>query len=405
MLLLATMAIIISALEALRFITPSLCGFTIPSYCIAEAVLFTLLLAVVITPDLRFKRILAILCVEMAFSNMVNKPAVFFESYPRLGFFVLMIAFLSPLIGNQQLKTARHVAWKALIVGLLVLLYVSFILYIGYLIEIAPSSLYSFRGLAGHGNMMGVICAFSLILSFWQLCSSNKITWRLIFWALTLLIALLMLISTGSRSSNLGTVVAIIVISCLTINRQTVYKIGGIMAGMVLIVVAEVSFGGAKAIIHKNEIARNNNSLTYSRDNLWADRLEEFKESPILGIGFAAATHSTPYVYTNDNNSYVESAIDNPITDNVEPGSSWLSLLSNTGLCGALLFLWFMFELSKKLWRSYKIKIVESIFYIGLLAFLIVQGCFEGWLLYGGSLTFFIFWLLTSRIDNLKPVS
>lgn len=74
-----------------------------------------------------------------------------------------------------------------------------------------------------------------------------------------------------------------------------------------------------------------------SRETLWRDRIAEFKENPMLGSGFASI-----------NKEVIKAKDKINANGGIEPGSSWLFILSSVGLLGMLAFSTvFLFRLQK----------------------------------------------------------
>jgi O-antigen ligase len=126
-----------------------------------------------------------------------------------------------------------------------------------------------------------------------------------------------------------------------------------------------------------------------TRQELWKARVKEFKEHPVVGIGIGMAEE--------------EGAVwDEEGKINVEPGSSYLALLSMTGVLGglgfAILLGWAAF-----LWqRSFRVLPPgQASLFAGIGAFLGVHAIGEGWLLAVGSPLCFIFWLWLGRLVDL----
>ena len=112
-----------------------------------------------------------------------------------------------------------------------------------------------------------------------------------------------------------------------------------------------------------------------SRSVLWHQRLQEFYSSPIWGIGFATI-HRWGRV----------------ITGTVETGSGWLTVLSQTGIVGAMFFFLFFKRIKKNL------KIIKTsndlILFAGIFVFLISMSFFEGFIYTIGYVPCFMFWLI-----------
>lgn len=390
--ILCGLSAVITIIALLRFQFPNIGISLDPSLLIAGLAILALALTVAIDPKVKINIFLALLCVEMLCSNIVNRPPEYFESYQRLGYFVLMLMFLSPLLSNKVIEFARRWSWAIYTWGMVVLLYGSFLIYcIG---KANGEIFWSFKGLVNHGNLLGVVCAFSLILAVCRLLRCAVKSWWLIFWIATATISLPLLIATASRACIFGSIISVIAILLIAGVKGERRRSSIIFVGFMIAELFCVSFGERRGIEYKNNASKEHNSITYSRDELWNARYQEFKESPILGVGVAVSTHYSP--------TFDEVDESGNITDNTEPGSAWLSLLANCGLLGAVIFGCFVWQYIRRLWFGMKQRLPETILYIGLSIFLLIQGNFEGWLLYGGSLTFFMFWLMSSKVFELK---
>lgn len=389
-LMITTLGIVV--LTTMRYFLSYFGVFTPPSSWIADTVMIAIFLTMGISPELKINVLLAALCFEMIFSTVTNNPAPQFASFPRLGFFILMIAFLSPLTSNAPLEQMRCVAWKGLIGGLLILLYASF----GVFLYDELRGFYTFNmfsGVLGHANLLGMVCGVTLLLSLSRLINNKNFVKSDIFDILTLLVSSWLIIITSSRGSILAAVLGAISLFIIAVHRKIWGKIIAIFI-MLFSVYSIAEFTNANSgTEYKNEIAIRHNSVTYSRDALWNARFLEFKDAPVIGLGFGVNNNLRP-----DNTKIAK--INYQLSD-TEPGSSWLSILSNCGLIGLLLFGTFIFSIGKILINAFKKQIPFAVTYSALFVFLLIHGCFEGWVLYAGSLTFFIFWLLTSRIKQL----
>lgn len=86
-----------------------------------------------------------------------------------------------------------------------------------------------------------------------------------------------------------------------------------------------------------------------------------------------------------------------------EPGSSWLSVLSNTGIVGFMLLVCWNAELLRVVRRRRKNGDINAVKYGALMLFFIVDGFFEGWVL---CRFVYIFPLLASLVaDNGLPMA
>ena len=204
-------------------------------------------------------------------------------------------------------------------------------------------------------------------------------------YGLMVVIGILMCAVGGSRISFLG--LAISLLALLTIRRKSLAGIlkkrtaATVLTCGVLAIIALMPLA-SNVIRHKNAIGERHGTILYSRQELWNDRIEEFKTSPLTGIGYANELSS-------------DSESEDSLRE-IEPGSSWLSLLSYGGITGASSFLWFLLLLGKRLIHSRNNHRFPLLF--SLLLFLLVNASTEGWLMFAGSIMFPVFWLTVSAI-------
>ena len=120
-----------------------------------------------------------------------------------------------------------------------------------------------------------------------------------------------------------------------------------------------------------------------SRTALWNARVEEFRSSPIWGIGFG-----------------VTGIGDEAKSGRAETGSGWLTVLSQTGIIGLILALLIVkcAMLPLRLLR----KNHRMALYSALLVFLCLHTMFEAYLFQSGWYLCFVFWLIVSVLDDYK---
>jgi O-antigen ligase len=130
---------------------------------------------------------------------------------------------------------------------------------------------------------------------------------------------------------------------------------------------------GENASFMINKFGASQDTMIYSRFTKWENRLLEFESSPFFGIGFSSVN-----LAAEQNNG--------DLTGLIEPGSSWLALLSMTGIFGFLSFLYLI--------GSLKSGLVESPYANYLLSyglFFMIHFIAEGYIFASGNLLFFCF--------------
>ena len=123
-------------------------------------------------------------------------------------------------------------------------------------------------------------------------------------------------------------------------------------------------------------------SMMYSRERKINARIAEFKSSPIVGIGFATVDPALDVV--NWEKGYVE------------PGTSWLAVLSMTGLLGFSAFLMICFLTFKKVISQ------EDMFFEcalgGMYVYYLIHLVAEGYIMAPRSFLNMLFWLVVGAI-------
>ena len=120
-----------------------------------------------------------------------------------------------------------------------------------------------------------------------------------------------------------------------------------------------------------------------SRDVVWADRMAEFKSSPIIGVGFGA--HGVG---------------DNKEVGRVETGGGWISILSQTGILGLVLAISIIFKAFtpiRKIRQDNSMIVIYAAYF-----FFIVHSIVEGYMFQGGWYLCLIFWMVISLLIENK---
>lgn len=367
----------------------------IGSALILTCSVLTLYFVMLACPKIRNGRLLLSFVMVAFLSLVLNPPEAGFRAWERLGFFLLMLGLLSPLVDNSLLRRLRPMMWRGMMWGFRVVVFLSFI---GFLCLCAGVKFLnngywmSFSGVTAGGMLLAPVTAVVLIDLLWRMFGESVRRWT--FWGmLTASVAAgAMMLQAGSRIATLGVLGAVVVM--LWFRRRRIRNLRRhpvaaallviIALGTAILIVPRVS----DTIAHKFRIGSNHSSLTYSRDIKWEGRLEEFRSAPVFGIGFA-----TQRVFSRQFDNETRSRS----TGVVEPGSSWLSVLAQTGIAGFLLLSVFNLKLIITLLRRQRPE-DGSGFYLAMLAFLLINGIAEGWILYAGSAMFFPYWALSGLI-------
>ena len=322
-------------------------------------------------------------------SLVFNEIPSFFQPYERFGIFLLLLLLIGPFYSNSLLVEYRNRLFWILNYLITLLVALSFV---GLTLNL--SIVHNFSGFSGffsHSMFLGPMAAVSSIFCFYvyYISSTKK---KKFFYIILFAISLLACLASGSRAALFAG------LSGLIFSIYFLYKgrfIKYLKVIFISILVLTLSFpvwkDYSERIIEKVSYAEEQGSLTTTRDVLWQSRLLEFDSSPIVGVGFSAMD-------TNLNNKYDKE------TGNVEPGSSWLAVLSMTGLLGFIPLIVLLFSVLNRILRQ-QINLPFSALLGGILIFFIIHMFAEGYIFSAGSGLFFYFWLLMGVIINEQESS
>ncbi len=323
-----------------------------------------------------------------ALSLIIGRPEPLKYCWLRLAGFIIALAAISPAVSSPSFSILREGIWRGWWLGAIILTILSFF---ALLFAITTSRTddfqnFGFKGIMPLGMALSPVAALTAIYTLYRVLNSatgrkQRIAWLVLFCAATI-----NTIAGGSRIAAVGLVVGSAIILAFGRRkgqRKLAFSIIGLFAAIGAISIAIPSIN--ISIKYKTEWAIESGSLFSSRLDKWGGRLTEFKSAPLTGIGFCAQTvFNSPY----DNQEAIL------LGESTEPGSSWLSLLAQTGLLGAAIFLVFLISVISRLIRH------PHPLLLAVFAFLLLNGCCEGWLLYSNAILFPLFWLLTSLIGS-----
>lgn len=236
------------------------------------------------------------------------------------------------------------------------------------------------------GMALSPIAALTAIYALYKYLVDDKVIaiWQNIGWILLFSISTITAIAGGSRISVAGLIMASAILLIFSWRRVANNKIVAVvLASSFLGLIAVASPFINNSIAYKNRLSMDAGTMFSSRADKWEGRIAEFESSPLTGIGFSAQT------VFNSQFDNEEKIIDGK---SPEPGSSWLSLLAQTGVLGTGCFVVFLVTVIKVMIRR------PNPLLLSVFAFLLLNGFCEGWLLYSSALLFPLFWLCQNEI-------
>lgn len=255
-----------------------------------------------------------------------------------------------------------------------------------YGIHAGEESTIDFSGYTNNPMWLSAACGIGIIfLSYWmnRLWGQRKRLLALLMLPLMFL-TLQTLVWGGSRSAlgiSIGASLLLVWLSNKNVGKTIlIFASFGILAYVATPVLMSDSDKMQSKQGGMNFVDESGNT---SRTALWNARMEEFKSSPIWGIGFG-----------------VTGIGEEATTGRAETGSGWLTVLSQTGIVGLILALLIVKRaiLPLRLLRNNS----RMALYSALLAFLCLHTMFEAYLFQSGWYLCFVFWLIVSVLDDYR---
>lgn len=313
---------------------------------------------------------------------MVN-PGPMFKSWERYGLFAVLLICVSPLIRNEKVAENRLYIFQIVLNAALLVGVASFFckfLGINYgmsrrLAALNLDIVGLYGGITRHSMILGPVAGIGFLYCIWKGFIDRMRMW----WILSALCMGSVLFS-ASRSSLMATLGAgAILLYRLSGTSSKFFKTAIIMT-LLLSVTFPIWGFALDGVMKKNSLNIEAGGMSSSRDALWEARLSEFEKSPIWGVGFDAVDVDI----ASSVGGFDES------TGMVESGSSWLIILSMTGLFGAAILIPFLVKTYIGVFKNdgewaMLICAALTLFYIHMLA--------EGYIYYGGSILAFMLWI------------
>ena len=321
-------------------------------------------------------------------SIWVNDIPVFFNVWFRFVAFLSLILAVGPLVVSPFLTEWRRLAFTYTLVLIRWIVLASFL---GWLFRLDFVHGYSgFKGVTNQSMLLGPLSGISLIYSLYRYYLQSGPGSRYKEIAMVLLSAVVLLLA-GSRSALASSMLGA-AFFYTRVYRHHLTRLWRIFFTVLCLAVltSAIWWPYTERLRDKMTSSKKTGSLTSSRDNLWDDRMREFKAFPVFGVGFA--TVNMEYITTKNKV--------NEESGTVEPGSGWLFLLSSMGVVG---FLSFFIPYTHTLYLLFRRETIGlNGYFLGALLFLFFFHLyFEGYLISAGGYLCFFLWLLLSECDRI----
>lgn len=311
---------------------------------------------------------------------VITGPDPIFKAWQRFTLFIFLMLAISPLIKNQKAQDFRQRLFKGTLLCCVLIGVISFGGYFvginymrstwdGLVIDYARQVNGTFGGITSHSMLLAPISAIGSLTSIYlALIYKNKK-----FWVLAVM-CMGSVMFASSRVSLVGVTIAVCVL-ILYSRRNTGKNVKRILG---IVALAAITFplwsSALKGIEAKNQSSLSKGINTGTRDAKWEIRLNEWEDSPVFGIGFCSVSK--------------EDAIG--VGGLIEPGSSWLAVLSMTGSIGFILFCILYIRALNNVMR---IRLAYSALLAAVLIFFGLHMIAEGYIYSAGSFLCYFVWL------------
>ncbi|MEN8136878.1 MAG: O-antigen ligase family protein [Bacteroidota bacterium] len=335
-------------------------------------------------PKFSFQSKTALLILGTAISLTVNNVDAKYGSGIRWVLWLLLLASIGPMFSGKLLLKIRYKVLQYFLKSFVIITLLSFLYKLFGLPAIGRGN---FAGLMNQSMVLGPIAAIAGIYSFYNYLSAGNKKLSLYYLVISL-ISGLVVVFASSRLAFAGYIAGMMFLFVKPFKFRIIYSMTIILIGLSIFSRIDDGIEKVERSIDKGLVEKGMNN---SREMLWEDRIREFKENPVFGVGFSA-----------QNDLLIKS--ENSLGGRIEPGSGYLMILSMTGVFGLLMFIWYFYFLfnNRKFWKEiYK----SEIYKLSIFAFFAIHFIGEGYVYSAGSMMAAFFWLLvgiTFPYENIK---
>jgi len=333
----------------------------------------------------------AIMIAVCIMSILIGNPDPVFSSWTRLGLFLLVILSVFPLIQSDKLiayrgKITFFTLW--IIVAISFGSLIAFFLGINYMrldyhyvyLDLTEAGI--FGGLTTHSMVLGPISGVAIIFLIWKTICIDKGIFKIMMSLLMCVACIASLFLSASRGAFIATAASVLIVVYLKSKHKWSNLMNAFLISVLLFAVfSPIIIPFTSGMIEKQQNNIQSGSTFFSREAKWENRWEEFTNNPFFGVGFSAMDPKNTEDYSTD-------------TGTNETGSSWLAILSMTGIIGFLTFFYLVFFTYQRLWRMAGPHNHDSILILGVFTLFLIHLIIEGYIYAAGSYLCYLFWLV-----------
>lgn len=338
-----------------------------------------------ISKETRINVFILPLILTACFSLIANEYSSVYNAPARLALWIIMLVSIGPVLFNDNFSLLRNKLLKYFLWGFITISLMSFIYWILGLQNLGRGH---FTGVTVHSMILAPIAAISGIYGFSLFFRANVFRMK-VFYSFIVLVSFANLLLAASRTALVGFLFAsfiVMVFSKYNYKKTVIFMFT--LTSIFYISITEYN----KASTHNNSLTQNiyERGLENTRQELWNNRIKEFKNYPIFGIGFATEK--------------IVREVSKYNIGQIEPGSTYLMILSMTGSVGFIAFLFLLYKLliNSKFWKLLK---SDKVYMLAIFGFFLVHFLAEGYIYAAGSLMSNIFWILLAVVYPYNNVT
>lgn len=312
--------------------------------------------------------------------NLVLSPKILLFSY--------ILVLTCPMLTSLKWHLFKRQLFKCLACGFVVVVLINlYAHYIGYnlrALRLQWDDLTDkqFSGFCDQPMWLSAAAAVSTIFSSYLIFKLSSKKWKC-FSVVLAVSSLYIVMLSGSRAAFASCVVSVFLVLYILI-RDHIRRIKYVFfMSMFVLALSPWLFSRQTtgAMLVKQEYQERIDRT--SRADLWEQRMNEFKSSPLIGVGFAA--HGV--------------GLQTEVSK-VEYGGGWISVLSQMGILGAIIVLFINMKILTPLRKIRKDDFM--VFVYALYFFFCAHSIVEGYMFQSGWYMCFVFWLVTGLLIEYK---
>jgi len=308
-----------------------------------------------------------------------------YDAPMRLATWVILVSSVGPLLYNSKLINFRKKLLETTMYIFMIIGGVSFLYWVVGLPHLGRGH---FTGITIHSMLLAPIASMGGIYAIYRFFKTKIYNIQKIIFALLFMGNTVSVFLAASRSALAGYIFGLIILLFFQkFHHKQLITIMVLIVSILGFLLHEINKSPDKIRKHSNEIVQSmeDRGLQNTRESLWKQRLKEFNDSPVFGVGFASEENKVVNIRKINKSG------------KIEPGSTYLMILSMTGLAGVISMLFFFSKIlfDKKFW---KVTTTKEIYKLAVLGFFLIHFLAEGYLFASGALMAFVFWTLIGSI-------